>query len=89
MRGEDQRSLMFRLFAKGGKYQRLIEAGRRRLKQFGIKRILFYFRFNKLRRRIIRLEEARNMNVFAALGISRKLNGTMREEVRTRKQWDH
>jgi len=72
MRG-DQKELMLKLFAKGGRYQRLIERGERRVKKFGITRFIFFYRFSNFRKRLERIATLRDANVMAAVAISKKL----------------
>lgn len=85
----DQKELMFSLFAKGGKYQRLIESAERHLKKFGLKRFFLFRRFRKINERLERYKALRQTYVFAALSISRKLNALRREERKLRKKLDH
>jgi len=88
MRGE-RKELMLKLFAKGGRYQRLIERGERRIKKFGLKRFIFFIRFSAFRKRLERIAILRDANVMAALAISKKLQVYSNLGLKNRNRLDH
>jgi len=76
--------LMHRLWAQAQRIQNLIDYGKKHLKKFGLRRFIFFNRFERVNKRMERYEFLRLSYVSMALSISRRINTQKR-----RKRLDH
>lgn len=87
---EEVRDLMFKMWDRADKTQKKIESLERRLKRFGVKRWIFFFRFSKINAKLKLLKEVRFTTVSIALALSKKINAHRRVERAKRKvTYDH
>jgi len=77
-------NIMHQMFAKAKKYQNLLDSAHSKLKKFGWRRIVLFWRFRNVNIIINRYENSRMTYVALALAISRKIHAKRRLERKRR-----